>query len=260
VPRSIAERICRVNHALVVAVIAVIVCGGRAVAHPEFAPQTVNRYIKFDLVAPDRARLAYTIMVGAAPAAAARARADANHDGRVDESEARALGETLRGVIGSGVMLTVDGKKVAPAFDAPVVGLAGDAVAPSPFSVDLVAMLPCPGAPPHTIGFDDAPADPLGGETEIRIEESPATRLVTSHRGPTGNERETRFLFAGPKFSALEDRSIAFSFDAAKAPVPVKPPGSAVPLRFIVIAGIALLLLGGAVGMTARRRQRKMNG
>src|SRR5690348_3442730 len=70
VPASIAKRLVAVNLALV----AVSVVGASvAAAHPEFAPQTVNRYIKFDLVAPDGVRLAYTVMVGAAPAAAARA-------------------------------------------------------------------------------------------------------------------------------------------------------------------------------------------
>jgi hypothetical protein len=251
---SIAERLIAVNVAG-----ALLLVAAPLSAHPEFAPQTTNHYIKFDLIAPDSVRLAYTVMVGPAPAAVARAQADANHDGRVDDDEARALGEKLRRAVAAGITITVDGARVAPAFESPAVGLAGDAVQPSPFSVDLVARLPAPGPTPHTLSFDDATPEPRLGETEIRVEESPATQLLTSHRGPTGSERETRFLFAGPKFSALEDRSITFTFAAAKALPPVKRPGSASPLRFIVMAGIALLLLvlGGIV---ARRLQRKMNG
>jgi hypothetical protein len=238
----------------------VLLVAAPLLAHPEFAPQTTNRYIKFDLVATDSVRLAYTVMVGAVPAASARAQADANHDGRVDENEARALGDKLRRAVAAGVTLSIDGARVVPVFDTPAVGLAGDAVGPSPFSIDLVAHLPAPGPVPHTLSFDDAPAEPLLGETEIRIEESPATRLITSHRGPSGNERESKFLFSGPKFSALEDRSISFTFAApAKAPPPVKAPGSAFPLRYIVMGLIVLLLLGG-LGFVARRGQRKMNG
>src|SRR5262245_29047807 len=63
-----------------------------AAAHPEYAPTAVNRYAKLDLLAPDELRLAYTVMVGAAPAQAARQAADVNRDGRVDDGEARALG------------------------------------------------------------------------------------------------------------------------------------------------------------------------
>jgi hypothetical protein len=247
---SIAERLVAVNVACAVALVA-----APASAHPEFAPQTTNRYIKFDLTAPDSVRLAYTVMVGAVPAAEARARADANHDGRVDADEARGLGEALRRAVRSGVTLSIDGQPITPDFEAPSVGLAGDAVGASPFSIDLVAHLPARGPLPHTISFDDAPAEPLLGETEIRIDESPATRLLTAHRGPTGNERQARFLFNGPKFSALEDRSITFTF--AAAPPAVKAPGSAFPLRFIVMAGIGLVLAGALV---ARRLQRKMKG
>jgi hypothetical protein len=249
---SIAERLVAVNVAAALGLVA-----APALAHPEFAPQTTNRYIKLDLVAPDSVRLAYTVMVGAMPAAGARAHADANHDGRVDEAEARALGDEVSRAVAAGVTVELDGQRVTPAFEAPVVGLAGDAVGPSPFSIDLVARLPARGAGPHTLTFDDAPAEPMLGETEIRVEESPATRLITAHRGPTGNERQTRFLFNGPKFSALEDRSIALSFAAAPPAVPVKAPRSAFPLRYIVMAGIGLLLAGGIV---ARRLQRKMNG
>ena len=52
--------------------IAVFACAAAAEAHPEYAPATVNRYLKIDLVAPDRLRLAYTVLVGPAPAVAIR--------------------------------------------------------------------------------------------------------------------------------------------------------------------------------------------
>ena len=134
---------------------------------------------------------------------------------------------------------------MVPAFDAPNVGLAGNEVAPSPFSVDLVAMVPLPPAPTHTVRFDDETPEPQLGESELRVEESPTTRLIASHRGPDGNEIETRFLFRGPKFSALEDRSITFVFTAA---TPAAGAGAhATP---------ALALVRAAGG--ARRRDRRV--
>ncbi len=217
---SIANRSHAVNKSATV-VFTLLVAIAAADAHPEFAPSTVNRYVKLDLVAPDEVRLAYTLMVGPAPAAEWRRAADANHDGKLGPDEQRAIGERARQAVAGGIKLTVDGKDVAPAFDTPEVGLAGDDVAPSAFSVDLVARVRLAGPGPHTVRFDDATPEPQLGETELRVEESPTTRLVASHRGPTGDEKETRFLFRGPKFSALEDRSVTFVFTAAP---PTTPP------------------------------------
>ena len=266
---SIAEPRRAVNLA---ATILCLSCAATAAAHPEYAPSSINHYIKLDLVAPDALRLAYTVMVGPAPAAAARRAVDANADGKLEPDETRALGALALRAVQAGVHLTVDGKPVTLAFEAPVVGLAGDEVAPSPFSVDLIATVPLAGAPPHTVGFDDETREPqLGGgvrqlsappmmigETEIRVEESPATRLLASHRGPTGTERQTRFLFRGPKFSALEDRSITFRFGAAAH----HPTAMDVPPRrrwpWWPGAALAVVVVVAAGALLARRRQRSM--
>lgn len=215
----------------------------RADAHPEFAPSTVNRYVKLDLVGPDELRLAYTTMVGPAPAAAWRRAADANANGLLDADETRAIGARVEQAVSAGMVLTVDGKRVVPAFEAPNVGLAGNEVAPSPFSVDLIARVPLVHAAEHIVRFDDATPEPQLGETEIRVEESPVTRLIASHRGAEGTEKETRFLFRGPKFSALEDRSVTVVFGGALGAVkaPARPrrrfPWFVVPA--VVAAGIA---------------------
>jgi hypothetical protein len=245
--------------------IVVVAVAAPASAHPEFAPNTVNRYVKCDLVSPTEIRLAYTIMVGATPAAAQRRAADADGNGKVDGNESRAIGEKLRAATVAGVTLEVDGAKVTPAFAAPDVGLAGDDVAPSPLSVDLVARVPLAAAATHTVRFDDATPEPLLGETEVRIDESPTTRLIAAHRGPTGDERETKFLFRGPKFSALEDRSITFVFRPGAhtaAPVAAAPPTRRPPrlgsrvVSFVVFFGLAALFAMTFV-RTHRRRQRR---
>ena len=130
-----------------------LVAVATADAHPEYAPSTVNRYVKIDLVGPDELRLAHTTMVGPAPAAAWRRAADANANGLLDAAETRAIGARVEQAVLAGMTLTVDGARVVPAFEAPNVGLAGNEVAPSPFSVDLVARVPLTRARAHTLRF-----------------------------------------------------------------------------------------------------------
>jgi hypothetical protein len=248
--RSIADVPRAVN---VAATVACLIFGGRATGHPEYAPSTVNHYVKFDLVAPGAMRIAYTVMVGPAPAAAWRRAADANGDGRIDEAESRAIGERARVAVAKGIALVVDGKAVTPEFDAPVVGMAGDTVAPSPLSVDLVAHVAMGGDSQHTVRFDDATVEPQIGETEVLVEESPTTRLVASHRGASGEEKQTRFLFRGAKFSVLEDRSITFVFEARLRPAPTPTP-TQTPTTYlrrwgwVVVVLILVLLIGIRMG------------
>jgi hypothetical protein len=248
------------GRALIVnAVICCVVVGGRATAwaHPEFNAVTNNRYLKVDLVAGDELRLAYTVMYGQGPAYAERKRADANGDGKLDDAEARVLGEGLRSAVATGLKIELDGKPVTPSFDAPVVGLAGPEVGPSAFSVDLIAHVGAPGGPPHTVVLDDNTVLAELGETEIRVEESPATRLLESHRGRGAGPREARILFRGPKFSALEDRSITIRFEAG--PQPAAPPAA----QKLPVQRVALLVIVGlaVVGvLLALRRYRNMKG
>lgn len=257
--RSIANRFKPVNRTAT-AVFTLLVAIAAADAHPEFAPSTVNHYLKLDLVGPDELRLAYTTMVGPAPAAAWRKAADANGDGTLDAAETRAIGERARTAVLAGLTLAVDGKPVVPNFAAPDVGLAGDAVAPSPLSVDLVARVPLGAAGTHTLRIDDATVEPLLGETELRVEESPATRLVASHRGPSGDEKETRFLFRGPKFSALEDRSVTVVFAprTATATPAAAPPARAPSTRAAWL--VAAALLAGVTMLLLRLRRKRSSG
>jgi hypothetical protein len=227
--------------------------GGRA--HPEFGAVTVNRYVKFDLVDGDELRLAYTVMVGAEPALVARKQADADGDGRIDAAEARALGERLRALVTHGIELTVDGARAMPGFDEPQVGLAGPEVAPSPFSVDLVVRLRlAPSGGAHLVRYDDKTELPQPGESEVLIEEGPRTRLLAAFRGTASDGLERRFLFRGPKFSALEDRSITFRFAAAPPPAaPTSAPRTSAGHRAGVAALAALLLIALVWGAAKRR-------
>ena len=236
--------------------IAVNSVGGTARAHPEFNPLTINRYVKFDLLSGAELRLAYTVLFGAAPALAIRRAFDANHDGRLDAAETRALGARIESEVLSGLALTFDGAHVVPAFANPSVGLAGDAVAPSPLSVDLIARLPLLGAErDHRVHVDDATSFAPLGESEIRVEESPGTRLLSSHLGAGESaEKQSRFLFRGPKFSALEDRSVTFRFRAAPT-IPIAQAQTTAPhaRRLYLYAMVGVLLLGAAGLFLSRR-------
>src|SRR5581483_4978332 len=177
---SIASRVVIVN------LVTWMCASGTALAHPEFSATLTNRYVKLSLLSANELRLAYTVMYGAAPALAARRAADANRDGKLDDAETRALGARLAEEASRGIELTVDGARVTLKFEEPQVGLAGAEVQANPFSIDLIARVPAPGAGAHEVRFDDRTALPELGETEVRIEESPTAQLLAAHRGPTG--------------------------------------------------------------------------
>jgi hypothetical protein len=239
----------------VVIAVCALITWGRANAHPEFNPISTNRYLKLDLVTADEVRLAYSVMVGAGPALLERRRADANSDGKLDEAETRALGEKLRAEVQAHLVITIAGKPVLPRFEAPLVGLAGSQVGPDPFSVDLVARVACPE--PSLI-LDDGTELPQLGETEIRIEESPRTRLVEAHRGKGPGPRESKILFRGPKYSVLEDRSVVVRWEAAQASAPVERGDRQSKHLGLVLA--AVMLFAVVVGMLVLRRYRSMKG
>jgi len=235
---------------------------GTALAHPEFSATLTNRYVKLSLLSANELRLAYTVMYGAAPALAARRAADANRDGKLDDAETRALGARLAEEASRGIELTVDGARVTLKFEEPQVGLAGAEVQANPFSIDLIARVPAPGAGAHEVRFDDRTALPELGETEVRIEESPTAQLLAAHRGPTGEERETKFLFRGPKFSALEDRSITFRFAARANPVTAanaataSSSSSSPSARWPWIVGAAIAIVAAVAAALVLRKRR----
>lgn len=234
------------------ATLLVLLWVSNASAHPEYSPTTVNRYLKLNLVSPTRLRLAYTLMFGPAPAAAARKLADSNGDGRLDDRETTALGGRLQKEVTANLDLRVDGERIKVAFESATVGLPMREVSPEPFSIDLVAFVPLFGRGPHVVRIDDTTPLPQLGETEIWIEEGPTTRLLAAHRGDSGSDRETRFVFSGPKWSLLEDRSVTLKFGE------IGPPPE--PQRQTwMVGGLLLAALSGLLGALAYR-YRSMKG
>lgn len=181
-------------------------------AHPQFSPTGQNRYLKVTLVGKGEIRLAYTLMVGEVPALRARKGADANGNGQVDPSEQQAAANVLREAVSRGLSVDVDGTRRPIRWEPPTPGFSTDTqVGPIPFSIDLVGRV-ATGSGEHRIRLDDAtPIDDLG-ETEIRLEEGPGVDLIAAWQGREDTGRQVRFLFQGPKFSLLEDRSVGFRF------------------------------------------------
>ena len=209
-----------------------------AAAHPEFNPNTVNRYAKFDLVSSTSLRLAYTVMVGEAPAYALRKQFDADHSGSLDDQESAALGQAVIRAATDGITLELDGQPVHPHFE--IAERAPREVMAQPFSIDLIAFFSL-GKGEHRVRFEDNVDLPPSGESEIVVLESPFTQLLYSRRGPQGDDKQSRFLFRTPKRSALQERSVEFAYrPSAHTPTeqPFDPKWIAV---LVALLGAALL-------------------
>lgn len=197
-----------------------------ASAHPQYALSTINRYSKLALQPRGQVRLIFTIMVGDAPAFELRRGADRDGDGRVSPAEGAALGRELLARASAGLTLQLDGRAVPLDFAEPTLGLAGDAVAPSAFSIDTSLVLAAPAGAPHELRYEDRAELPPIGEVEILVEEGPGVRLLESCQGaprPGQPERVTAFRHYGPPPSSLSDRSVTLRFSEAPPPPPPRP-------------------------------------
>jgi hypothetical protein len=222
-----------------------------AAAHPEFNPTRTTRYLKASLLGGGAVRIAYTVMIGELPALAVRRAMDDNHDGRLDPGEQKRWAEALAARVDQALTVELDGARVHPRWEVPVAGgLEAGKVEPVPFSVDLVARLDA-GRGVHTVKLDDATELDQLGESELRIEEGPGARLLAAWQGREDSGKQTRFVWNGPRFSVVEDRSVGFRFDDGAAPP--HPRRRAYPIALI---GAPLGLLIAAVMMARARRRR----
>ncbi|MSP60513.1 MAG: hypothetical protein EXR72_09270 [Myxococcales bacterium] len=205
--------------------------------------------MKVSLVGGGAVRVAYTVMIGELPAAAARKIADMNGDGAVDDGEAGAWANALAQSVQSGLALDVDGKRLQARWEAPVIGgLENRQVAPIPFSVDLIARLETGGGT-HTVRLDDTTAIPAVGDTEVRIEEGPGAKLLAAWHAREDGKIQTRFAWTGPRRSVVEDRSIGFRFRDESAPRSRRSP--------VLPIGLFGVGVGAAVALYLVRRARR---
>lgn len=224
-----------------------------ALAHPEYSPSLSNRYLKVSLVGRGELRVAWTLMVGQAPATAARRQIDADGNGAIDDAELQRWTERLADAVRHGLVLDVDGQRAAPTWDPPLPGMPDRHMGPIPFSVDLIGHLRAQGPGEHTVRLDDqTPPAALGdalGESDVLIEEGPGARVLAAWRGRPDEGRELHYVWHGPKYSVLEDRSIGFRF------VDDTPPKRRRALP-IALAG-ALVAAACAALLVRRRRARR---
>ncbi len=225
-----------------------------AVAHPQYAMATINRYGKLLLLPHGQVRLLYTVMVGDIPAFEARRQADHNGDGRISADEEAALARQVRDQVAAGMDLRLDGQPVHLHFEEPALVLPDAAVAPSSFAVELTAVFSVPpgGQPDHELRYEDrSRLDPVG-EVEILLEEGVGVRLLDSKQGQgafTGEPKpQTRFSFFGPPPTSLADRSVSFRFREGRA-------GSAGPHPALWLIGVAVAIGGCLLWWMVRRRR-----
>lgn len=246
--------------------------------HPQFALSTVNRYGRLVLGGPGGARLFYTLMIGDIPAYALRRQADRNGDGQLDAAEQQELSRTLLeqtigGGRGAGIALSLDGKPLALAWEAPLLSMPDPRVSPLAFSFELSSPLSAAAAAPpaeHVLRYEDRVALEPVGDVELRIEEGPGARVLAAWEGasppkppalPSQNvpvsqsgqssqaesgARPIIFAAQGPPRSSLSDRSVSVRFTARSAGRSLLP-GSIWRRRF---DGFNFLMIGFAGGAT----------
>lgn len=227
------------------ALLALVGAATPAYAHPEYAPQRSNRYLKLSLTGGGAVRIAYTVMIGEAPATAARQIADTNRDGTVDDAEQRAAAAQLTATVERGLAITLDGRPARARWEVPAIGGFEDPrVGPIPYSIDLIGRL-VTGGGEHTVSIDDAtPLDALG-DTEVRIEEGPQAKLLAAWQARDDGKVQARFLFRGPKRSGIEDRSIGFRFVDHSTAKPARRLPFALVGSGVAVAVAAYLVLRG---------------
>jgi len=244
--------------------VAVIAAGTatRAGAHVAPSVDGNNRYLKLTPLG-DRVRLAYTVFYGEVPGAILRKTIDTDHDGTIDDAESQAFGAALAAEIAAALEVTVDGARQPVAWSQVVVGMGTPEVAAGTFSVDLVAWL-CLAAPrgPHQVRLHDRFRLAQGGETEVKVEDSPGVTIDHARMG-ADDDLGYDYKIIGPG-GPLEDDGLDLQFTAGATSVVTAdavcrgaaPRGMRSPA---VLAGTttAAAVLAGIVTLVMRRRRQR---
>lgn len=230
-----------------------------AIAHPQFALSTVNRYGKLVLQSPRQGRIFYTLMVGDAPAYTLRQQADRNGDGTLDGPEQQALAASLRARVTSGVHLYRGDTEVALAWEPAPFELESPVVVAKAFAYELSAAVPFASTPTDELRYDDRVELGPEGDLELRVEEGPGMHVLHAESGvtqpvaPPGGTAGSAVLFQwyGPPRSSLSDRSVRVRFAALTA---TRRPGRIIDQarRFWMLG--ALVLAVAVAGLLVRRR------
>jgi hypothetical protein len=228
-----------------------------------------NRYLKLTPLG-DRIRLAYTVFFGEIPGAGERLGMDRNHDGQIDDGEAKAFANQLAAQVASALQLEIDGKPEPVSWAVVDAGMGTPAVAAGAFSIDLIAYVCLPAAAGHhRVLARDRFHLPRPGETEVKVEDGPPG--VTIDRAHVGSADDPtydyRFTGAG---GPLESDGLEVVFDVAAnvpgggdaaCPASSAPrPSGGIAVVAIVTAGVLAVIAAFAAVLLRHRRVRARGG
>lgn len=234
------------------ALLALLLAPAAAPAHPVTSRTENNRYVKLTLTERGL-RVAYSVLYGELPSFYARRGMDRNGDGQIAPEEARAHADDLGGRFAAESVLTVDGRRIPLRLPDRAATVADPRVGPIPFSVDLWEVVPLPRGR-HAIAFEAGGELPRLGETEIKFEPAPGTRLLTwcRSRPPcTTRAEEPRFVWLGPKASSMEDRTASATYETQG----IGPSRGAVTA--VVGGAVVLAVVAAGVALVVKRRKRR---
>lgn len=249
-----------------VGLVAVVALGAAPPASAHVAPSfdVNNRYLKLSPLG-DRIRLAYTVVYGDLPGAAARRSLDTSGDGQLSDEEGDAFGRALAAEVAPALTVTVDGAPLPVTWAEVHVGLGTPTTAAGAFSVDLIAWLCLPAGDRHTLVLRDRHALPSPGETGVRIEDGTGIRveaarlgaealptLDASWQGAGGPLADPGLTIAFAVLPAAPRPHDGMCGAAATAAAPPRLWRWALPAVFVAMVG--------ATAVFVRRYYRKMNG
>ena len=202
------------RHRGLLAVVAITLLSG----HVAPSVDDNNRYLKVTPLG-DRVRLAYTVFFGQVPGATERRSIDANHDGQIDDAEAKAFADKIGAQVAALLDVDLDGAGQKVTWSIVDAGMGTPVVAAGAFSIDLVAYF-CFVRPQgrHRLLVRDRFRVPRPGETEARVEDSPGVTIERAHVGPADDPSHD-YLFAGPG-GPLQDDGLEVVFTVGEHAVP----------------------------------------
>ena len=221
-----------------------------------------NRYIKVTPLG-DRIRLAYTVFFGEVPGASERRKIDTNHDGTIEEPEARVFGTGLAAQIAAVMEVEIDGKVQPVTWDVIDLGMGTPTVDAGAFSLDLVAY-PCFAFARghHKIRIKDRFRVPRPGETEVHVEDGVGITIDRARVGDADDPTHD-YRFAGPG-GPVSDDGLELEITAgprssvtADATCAAAPPGTAHLSTWTIMSIVVSFVVAGILAMFVVRLRRR---
>ncbi|MEZ4402000.1 MAG: hypothetical protein R3B06_18360 [Kofleriaceae bacterium] len=233
----------------------VVAGAGPAWGHSPPSEDTTDRYLKLTPMG-DRVRLTYTVVFGRGPGARTRARLDRDRDRTVSATEADVLGAELARDVGAALTVTVDGTAAPTVWHDVDVGLGTPAVSAGALSVDLITWRCVAGPGDHVLTMSDHVALPDLGSTELTVEAGAGVTLAQVRlAGQDLPDRVATWTGRdGPLASGLELTYQVSPRAARPGDHRCDPRRASSPWPARAGAGLVVVLAGGAIGWSRRRR------